>query len=355
MIRMRLSLASFAACVTFFGAGAVANAAITGVHTGAFTADGKKLTAFGSMPDTAAVIVDGRHTTAGALRAQLRKLAFADLGTPKTYIGRGKASRLGTNVAVQSVVANVAGTTPVNDPRGPMVRPDPDYCEKRRPSVAHAKGSITPGGYVVVEGLCLGTSGIIRLAGTFSGGWLDLGVQNWDATSITAAIPAVSGVYDQTVQLQVIAGRQSANMLDLQFTATREIAPLPAHFITNVSCGPGNVAGDNAWSSCDAAAGLHYQEDTGTDTWQAQLPKEWVLTSLELSTASGTILGTAGFNDAPPDAESWSVSWQSGVIGTTFQDSIVCGIFISSQTVDITEASYAMTLYASGPAGTMPP
>ena len=116
-----------------------------------------------------------------------------------------------------------------------------------------------------------------------------------------------------------------------------------------------NVAGDNAWSSCDAAAGLHYQEDTGTDTWQAQLPKEWVLTSLELSTASGTILGTAGFNDAPPDAESWSVSWQSGVIGTTFQDSIVWGIFISSQTVDITEASYAMTLYASGPAGTMPP
>jgi hypothetical protein len=355
MIRLGSPLAKFAICLTFFSAGAVANAAIRGVHTGAFTADGKRLTTFGTLPDTAAVIVDGRHTTAGALRAQLRKLALGKLGAPKTYIGRAKATRRETSVALQSVFANVAGTTPLGESRGPMVRPDPDYCEKHRPSIVHAKGAITPGGYVVVEGLCLGTGGIIRLAGTFTGGWLDLTAQNWDATSITAAIPAVSGVYDQTVQLEVIAGRQSANMPNLHFTATREILPLPAHFITTVSCSPGNVAGDNAWSSCEGAAGLHFQEDTGTDTWQAQLPKDWVLTSLELSTASGTILGTAGFNDAPPDAETWSVSWQSGIIATTYQDSIVWGIFISTQTVNLTEASYVMTLYASGPAGTMPP
>src|ERR1700722_11956375 len=260
MIRLRLLLASFAICSISCSVAGGASAAIRGVHTGAFTVDGKKLTAFGKLPDTAAVIVDGRRTTAGALRAQLRKLALGNLRAPKTYIGRAKAPRRETSVALPSVFANVAGTTPVSDPRGPMVRPDPEYCEKHRPSLAHAKGTITPVGYVVVEGLCLGSSGIIRLAGTFSGGWLDLTVQNWNATSITAAIPAVSGVYDQTVQLQVIAGRQSANMLDLQFTATREIVPLPAHFITTVSCSPGNVAGDNAWSSCEGAAGLHFQE-----------------------------------------------------------------------------------------------
>jgi hypothetical protein len=74
-----------------------------------------------------------------------------------------------------------------------------------------------------------------------------------------------------------------------------------------------------------------------------------------VSTGAGSILGTQGFNNQPPSAESWSVSWQSGTVGTTTEDSTNWGFFITSDTVDITDASYAMTLYAIGPAGTMPP
>jgi hypothetical protein len=359
----------------FAGGATPATAAeLLGNHARAVTADGKRLTGLGKLPDNAVVVIDGRSMTARDVRAELHALALRTLHAPKTFIGAGTTSRhersaqiagqsFGRdNVAGNNVVSNnvVATSAPAQfaGSQGAFARPDPNFCETHAPIIQHVKGSVTPGGYVVIEGLCFGPRGYASLDGSFSDGQLPLTVQSWGDTSITAAIPQVSGVYDQTAALQIIAIRKPSNRVNVQFTATRDIEPLPAHFISNVSCSQGNVQtnlpGDNATSTCDNAGASHWQEDTGTDRWQAQVPQGWVLTSLALSTGLGSIIGTEGFDAAPPAAEQWSVSWQSGVAGTAFQDTIVWGIFISTTTVNLTAASYSMQLYASGPIGTMP-
>ena len=316
-------------------------------RSGPLLADGKRLTGLGRLPAATVVIVNGHPTTAGALRIRLRSAALAHLGPQKTYL-EGKLP-----LAFHDDVGSLPGETAATRPPSSRVTPDPTFCTNHAPVVSHASGSVTPGGYLVVEGLCLGSQGTIRLAGTFPGPWLDLAVQHWDDGSITASLPSVSGVYDQTVRVEIITGRRVSNLVPVAFTAAREIVQLPAHFITNVACSQGVNQGDNATTSCEAAAALHWQEDTGTDDWQAVLPQGWVLTSLGLSTGFGSILGTEGFDRPSPSVETWTVSWQSGIAGTENEDT--GPFFLSFNTVDLTCASYAMTLYAQGPVGTMPP
>ena len=223
--------------------GVTTGADIKDVRAGALTADGNHLTGLGRLPDGTVVVVNGRSTTAGVLRAQLRAAALQHLGPRKDFIGSGSSQKTtaAPHLTDQSVTVALA-VVPTTGPRSPSTRvtPDPNYCEKNAPAIEHVKGSVTPGGYIVAEGLCLGASGSIKLIGAFPGGSLPLTVQSWASNSVTAAVPQVSGVYDQGVALQILAEpRKLSNEVNLQFTATRVIAALPSQ-------NSRSVAGDTA-------------------------------------------------------------------------------------------------------------
>lgn len=135
------------------------------------------------------------------------------------------------------------------DPADAVSSADPDYAAMHpcgKPEAAlevsgvQASPPLDPGEWVLVQGCGLGTSpGKVRVAGDFSGGYLDLEIKYWGSTQVSAQLPLVTGVGDMpAARLQLV--RQDgkfSGLLDVGgFRATREVRRIhPTDVI--VTCG----------------------------------------------------------------------------------------------------------------------
>jgi len=328
------------------------------------TETGARISALRNLSDSSIIIVGGRKTTLSAFRDEVRATNLAHLGPPQTFtrgggvgvddgspFGRGRRSLSEKAVSLESSWSR--SSAGVLAEKNSSMLPDPDYCKKNPPYVDHVKGKIIPGGYVVVEGGCFGTEGLIRLAGRFDHGFLPLQRQHWDDDSITAAIPQVTGVFDQQVKLQVVRGNVAPNDVGLNFVATRERIPLPAHFITAVQCDQRPAA-----AHCVNGTGFRMEMGSnwgGTDIWEAHAPPGWDLESLEWRPGVGTLDYGGGFEKGSSEYARWPMVWKAGVERSVTTTNITLGVFVSRSTDYFYGSTYGMTVYANGPAGTMTP
>ena len=336
----------------------------------AATVGGTRLTTLRNVSATSIIVVGGKPIALRDLQAKIRTITLANLGPPlmqtrdgeiKGVFGSlGKSAFKGSSsltklAGTQTSVAE-QGRSKITTFAAPVESiDDPTYCNSHAPYVTSVKGNVTPGGYVVVQGGCFAKSGKVALLGKFDGGALVLQTQNWDSGSITAAIPTVTGVYDQKVPLQITTAANAQNVSSvsvLDFVATRESLPLPGHFITATTCDQKYIQ-----AQCVDGTGFRLELSNpfgGTDAWHVQAPTGWVLTSLGYSGAIGSVQYDGGFDQGGPNDASWSMTWKTGLARQEKQTETILGVTVSSDTYDFYGSTYGMTVYAVGPAGTMP-
>ena len=123
-------------------------------------------------------------------------------------------------------------------------------CSQTSPFINVVKGSLTPGGQLAVEGLCMGSGGQLQIFGTFPGGAISLPVLVWSESGVAAAVPSdISGVTDQSVKVQLTRsdGRQS-NERSALFRAKHQEIIVPATLIIPQACAVGPTGAPNAAS-----------------------------------------------------------------------------------------------------------
>jgi hypothetical protein len=133
------------------------------------------------------------------------------------------------------------------------------------PTITKAKGKLTSGGYLVLEGSCFGTSGNVVLSG-FPNGDPHATTEVWTPTAITVGLPTISGVPDLTMHVKVTTGTLSSKTIDANYVAALgNPVTLPNKYIVNNLC--------TLYGACTSAPhapiGTHwdYSEQSGTDVW----------------------------------------------------------------------------------------
>ena len=297
-----------------------------------------------------------------------------------TVIGRGKTrSFLAQAIAQPStrqdvVVGKVVG------------RPDVFSCSRLPLRIERIRGDVTPRGVLNITGACFGTAGRVLVAGKFANGAaVELEVQSWTGTAITAKLPYIYGAQDQVVQLRLQNLR--ANITSALF----ESAPVPLNFVAlrdtidvtntvaNTSCAQG--AGptdpkvphefvnppDSCWSPASGedcgpsfelhrcSIGWHFRgaPGTGADRWSLRLRKGWHLARIDLvlqdesqfaTTTNGILIDPAG----DPLNATWTVNWQANPTDyrVTRTDGTTYVLF------KYADGTYMLRVSVTGPVGT---
>lgn len=259
--------------------------------------------------------------------------------------------------------------------RGAITVAAASICEAHPLQIDRVSGTIAPSGTVVVHGECFGPlRGTVKLLGAFADGALALNVSAWTEDTITASIPAVRGVLDQAVQLQLTRQNSSSaaallhgpaqvsEPVALRFTATRETVSVDQRYVHNVSCpnAPGSDPRNN--SNCQSLYGAGWDFDFrkqyayhdatngvtagNVDTWQAQLPQGFVFDRVELqSNPDGDAVTLEPTLNAA--LVTWHIAWKSSHqrVNRVINDKP----FID----EFEEGTHITTVYATGPAGWM--
>ncbi|HLG43810.1 MAG TPA: hypothetical protein VI337_02225 [Nitrospirales bacterium] len=199
----------------------------------------------------------------------------------------------------------------------------------------------TPGGPVVIEGRLFGARpGSIRLIGTIPRGAVGaipgervtLEPLQWSDTIAAGTIPALTGVLDQEVKLQVITSDGFvSNAVSVQFRATRELRPLPQGDVKVIMCGfdSNDDRCNGVKDPSDSGPFLnfsgtldaeHYNcwgcigDDAGTDIYEIKLINGWNFDSMDLfkyvvSTGDDVRFGVG---DLPAGQSYWkpSIVWR---------------------------------------------
>ena len=164
------------------------------------------------------------------------------------------------------------------------------------PQIFKAKGKLTSGGYLVVEGACFGNSGSVKISG-FPNGDLKVTNEAWTPTAITVQLPTVSGVPDLTMHVQV-KRILTSKVFDAKFIAAiGDPVDLPVSDMTNNECAGLGVCIAQA---PHPAVGIHVDSSktSGADIWTLKIPDHWHLHAVKLihitsaHASSSTINGT---------------------------------------------------------------
>lgn len=108
------------------------------------------------------------------------------------------------------------------------------------PLITEVRGTVTPGGRIVVIGSGFGTKpGKLYISGIFGGTvWRELEDLSWQDNLVEATVPEITGVPDRSATLQLVRGDRylMSNQMSVSFTAAREIMTLPMDAVQVVSC-----------------------------------------------------------------------------------------------------------------------
>jgi hypothetical protein len=221
-------------------------------------------------------------------------------------------------------------------------------CSRLPLQIQRVQGDVTPSGILTITGACFGSSGRVLMAGKFyDGPSIELAVQSWTQSAITAKVPYISGSPDQIVQLRLQSLRANISSalvesapVPLNFVATRDTIDV-TNTVANISCAQGagpqgpNVPNDMVPDSCFSSQngaecgptfeihrcsiGWHFRAvpGNGADHWSLRLRKGFHLTRIDRvfddeSQFSTNTNGIVFDPQGDPAIVTWTVNWQAG-------------------------------------------
>jgi hypothetical protein len=180
------------------------------------------------------------------------------------------------------------------------------------PNITKAKGKLTSGGYIVIEGTCFGTSGKVDITG-FPNGDPKVTIEAWTPTALTAQLPTISGVPNLTMHVKVTTGTLSSKTFDANYVAAiGNPLTLPNKYIVNNVC--------TLYGACTSAphspVGTHwdYSEQSGSDVWTLKIPDHFKLKTINLVHLTTGSTTTSTINSSPSES-TFKVAWQEKLNG----------------------------------------
>ena len=317
------------------------------------------------LPDATPITVDGKASTAGALKRTIAGEIAAKAGPRRTVqaksrvvehavvgAGQGVPVRSG-NVATGKWNGGIATTTASAVTHAGLqssgrklatVGGAPDtarlFCtDKGPPQISEVDGTLTPGGKATVYGYCFGErAGHVEAIGNFPGGKLDVAFTGWAQTGIDLQVAAnVRNTPDGTVAVTIVGadGRRSPAM-QARFVATREQVEIPARLWTPDADFVLSATTDaspnlfNASPVVNPAASGHLQRSL-------RINPQCALESMSVDVLAGGVSEIRGFDQGPPNEAAATIDWTGTCIDTrtTTTHDYVVG---SSQSVSIKQA-----------------
>ncbi|MFN2459077.1 MAG: hypothetical protein ABR591_00080 [Candidatus Velthaea sp.] len=253
-----------------------------------------------------------------------------------------RAPKIGSNV--QSALAGIK-TCEALDPSIP-------------PAIRHLKGKIASGGYIVIDGDCFGTTGVVEFVGDFSGGRLALQNQAWSPSSITAAIPSVAGVYDQRIRIRVVRGNIISNEVTAEFVPEMEERAAPAAMVMSSHC-------DFDDYDCKDGAAKHYAQSggalgrpgsngqpslhSGEDRWMVRPPTGWSASYVDGTLYAG-VASVGDFDSSPGVAFFIPTHWEDNL--SSYATSAFNTLWGLGPSERFYTSAYSLTVHLIGPRGT---
>jgi hypothetical protein len=158
------------------------------------------------------------------------------------------------------------------------------------PQIFKAKGKLTSGGYLVLEGACFGNNGTVELGGFPKAPQVTN--EAWTPTAITVQLPTITGVPDLTMHIQVKRTLTSKSF-DAKYTAAMgDPVDLPP-------CIPANPA---------VAVHVDSTNTNGADVWTLTIPTHFHLHAIKLHHLSPGHTSTSTIN-ASSSAKTIEISW----------------------------------------------
>jgi hypothetical protein len=223
-----------------------------------------------------------------------------------------------------------------------------DCARNPVPSLSRFEGDVTPSGFLVLRGSCLGTTkGQVFISGRFPGNALKLTPEEWTDHYATVVVPDVIGIGDHGVTIKVFAGGKFSNELAASFVARRERLEVPWRFVRSVLCTHQDYCRSDAesgiWAGHNATNPV---EDV--DTWELKLPDGWELDDIRWKSflppsPTAFVRYAGGAENGPPNYAKWNMRWRSECEG---------GLPLGS---DYCYVGYQLHVFAWGPVGTMTP
>lgn len=154
------------------------------------------------------------------------------------------------------------------------------------PTITTVVGTVTPGGFLSIEGQGFGNSqGKVKMFGEFPGGYVQLlnDSLGWKDYTIIASIPSIAGVKEQTVKIQVeTADHKVSNEWLATFKPSLAFIYLPATALKNTFCD--QQSDDNSCPTAGIGHSFYCVHQncgstniSGIDNWSTQLKNGWVI------------------------------------------------------------------------------
>lgn len=254
----------------------------------------------------------------------------------------------------------------------------PNYCAQHPPEIDRVSGDVTPGGTLTISGICLGTSGSVRIAGNFpfepSG--IMLSIDSWTDTVVKARLMGLprggsydvttdsfTGSLDQPVDLRVATRRVAGGMVvvgtgvvsqpvRLNYVAKRVPADIP---VVVAACATGDpldpsspdVCGQSGWLTPSLGT-FHLRKTaaSGEDVYSVHLTHGYALDKV-------TVQGDAADVSFDPSLDATHVTfrirWRT--VHKSDPEMVKRGF---PQYADYGDGSYAFSATGTAPAGVMP-
>jgi len=178
------------------------------------------------------------------------------------------------------------------------------------PQIFKAKGKLTSGGYLVLEGACFGNNGTVELGG-FPNGNPQVTNEAWTPTAITVQLPTISGVPDLTMHIKVKRTLES-KAFDANYTAAMgDPIWLLGTFIKNNECASNGTCGISINPAYPfESVGIHSDSTNtaGADVWTIKIPEYFHVHAITLHHLTPGHVSVSTIN-ASGSAKTIEISW----------------------------------------------
>lgn len=308
--------------------------------------------------------VPGTVRAVGRYRSVQAHLAALSAQHRRTFRLPSALARVTAVSAHQEV--RISGIIPQD---GRLARTD-YYCAHQPLRLERVSGDLTQGGTIVASGSCFGkTAGGVKMLGPFPNGAISLVVQSWTDQTVTAKVPALTGVPDQPVKIELVAPAQGGQTnvspdVSMIFVSQRRVANVYT-MVENLSCGAGEhpampnrgtwLYGTDLGYDCyptanvnwvlTTSAAVHNQlaPDSGSDTWRVHMQPGWRFDHIDVSDQADLVI------DPSIDATnvSWTTTWHT--VTASWSD-FSAGPGQRTEILHSTyDGSYIVEVYGSGP------
>jgi hypothetical protein len=297
----------------------------------------KSARSLSQLDDKAVIFVDGKQTTAGALKQSIKAALAKIVGGIKTAksgsrkldvsgfhvvsatqkISTGKASAFAVapvTMHTQSLSIPATGSDP-SKPKVASIRgTNHALCKDNGPpTIDKLSGALISGREVGVYGRCLGErTGSVQLIGPFPGGKMTLPFKHWDSTGVILDVPAnIRGIQDQTVSISVITAEgKSTSALPVKFVAAREVVEVPER-MWSPSAGFALSATADNYSTTNSA----YK---GEVVKTVRINPQCALSEMTIDAQAGGATGIRGFEQGIANEANVTIDWAGACTDTTW-------------------------------------